>query len=195
MALTRSDLWSLEEYSEKRTAFRGEVIAHKKDRHVALNEHARLLFEDELTIRYQIQEMLRIEKIFEAAGIQEELDAYNPLIPDGSNWKATFLIEYEDVNERRQALAELIGVEDKIWMQVGDQDKVYAIADEDMDRENEEKTSSVHFLRFELNADMVAAAKSGAGILIGCDHPALTVDGIMLSPATVTSLVGDLNQA
>ena len=193
MALTRSDLWSLEEYSEKRKTFRSEVIAHKKNRHVALSEHARLMFEDALTIRYQIQEMLRIEKIFEAAGIQEELDAYNPLVPDGSNWKATFLLEYEDVDERRKALAKLIGVEDKVWIKVGDQDKVYAIADEDMDRENEEKTSSVHFLRFELNDDMVSAAKSGAGIVVGCDHPALTVDGIMLSQDTVTSLVGDLN--
>ncbi len=192
MALTRSDLWSLEEYAEKRAAFRGEVIAHKKDRNVALNEHARLIFEDELTIRYQIQEMLRIEKIFEAAGIQEELDAYNPLIPDGSNWKATFLLEYEDVNERRKALAALIGVEDQIWMKVGDQDKVYAIADEDMERENEEKTSSVHFLRFELSADIVAAAKAGAKILAGCDHPALQVAAMALPAATARSLVADL---
>jgi hypothetical protein len=192
VALTRTDLWSLEKYSEQRAAFRSDVIAHKKNRQVALNEHARLMFEDELTIRYQIQEMLRIEKIFDAAGIQEELDAYNPLIPDGNNWKATFLLEYEDVDERRQALAELIGVEDTVWVRVGEQDKVYAIADEDMERENEEKTSSVHFLRFELSDAMVAAAKGGAAVLIGCDHPQLNVEGNKLPAATAQSLVSDL---
>ena len=192
MTLTRKDLWSLEEYAERRPAFRSEVIAHKKNRQVNLSPNARLIFEDELTIRYQIQEMLRIEKVFEAAGIQEELDAYNPLIPDGSNWKATFLLEYEDVGERRAALAGLIGVEDQVWMRVAGHDKVYAIADEDMDRENETKTSSVHFVRFELSDAMAAAAREGAGIECGCDHPALRVAGMKLPEATAAALVRDL---
>ena len=191
MALARSDLWSLEQYSEKRAAFRAEVIAHKKHRRVDLNEHARLLFEDEKTIRYQIQEMLRIEKVFEAAGIQEELDAYNPLIPDGNNWKATFMLEYDDVDERKQMLEKLIGVEDQVWVQIGDFDKVYAIADEDLERENDVKTSSVHFLRFEFTPDMISAAKGGDAIVIGCDHPHLSTDGITLSGDSRESLVGD----
>jgi len=193
MALTRKDLWSLEQYAEKRPDFRAAVIAHKKARQVQLSEHARLLFEDEQTVRYQIQEMLRIEKVFEAAGIQDELDAYNPLIPDGRNWKATFLIEYEEVAERRAALSRLIGVEDQVWVQVGTHDKVYAIADEDMDRENDDKTSSVHFLRFELSAADIAAAKDGAAIRIGCDHPALRVKDQILPATTAASLVADLH--
>lgn len=192
MALQRSDLWSLEEYSEKRPSFKAEVIAHKKHRQVLLNEHARLLFEDETTVRYQIQEMLRIEKVFEAAGIQDELDAYNPLIPDGHNWKATFMIEYDDIAERKQALAGLIGVEDRVWMQVGDMDRIYAIADEDLERENEVKTSSVHFMRFELTPEMIRAAKAGAGITAGCDHPNMRIDGKPLAEETARSLLADL---
>jgi hypothetical protein len=192
MALTRRDLWSLEEYAEKRQAFRAEVLAHKKNRQVNLSPNARLIFEDELTIRYQIQEMLRIEKVFEAAGIQEELDAYNPLIPDGSNWKATFLLEYEDVEDRREALEKLIGVEDQVWMRVAGHDKVYAIADEDMDRENDTKTSSVHFVRFEMSDAMAAAALQGAGIECGCDHPELAVDGLKLPDAIAAALRKDL---
>lgn len=178
--LTREDLWSLEEYSVKRSDFRTEVLAHKKNRQLQLSDNARLLFEDTLTLRYQIQEMLRIEKVFEAAGIQEELDAYNPLIPDGDNWKATFMIEYEEVNERKLRLTELKNVEDLIWMQVEGHDKVYAIADEDMDRENETKTSSVHFVRFQLTPDMVKAAKAGAVLYAGCD-----LEGFKLGPLKV----------
>ena len=170
--LSRADLWSLEEYAERRPTFRHEVMAHKKNRQVALGEHARLYFEDSLTIKYQIQEMLRIEKVFEAAGINEELEAYNPLIPDGHNWKATFMVEYADPGERARRLAELIGIEDKVWLQVQDCERVYPIADEDLERANETKTSSVHFLRFELTPAMIAAVKQGADILAGIDHPA-----------------------
>jgi len=168
--LTRDDLFSLEEYAEKRTAFRTKVMEHKKTRQVHLGEHATLYFENQLTMQYQIQEMLRIEKIFEKDGIQEELDTYNPLIPDGSNLKATFMVEYEDVEERQDALAKLIGIEDKVWVQVKGFDKAYAIADEDLERDTEEKTSSVHFMRFELTDDMVKAAKSGEDISIGVEH-------------------------
>ena len=192
MTLSRSDLWSLEEYSEKRNTFRSEVIAHKKNRELNLTANARLLFEDEMTVRYQIQEMLRIEKVFEAAGIEEELDAYNPLIPDGTNWKATFMLEFDDIAERKDALEKLIGVEDQVWIRVGDNDKVYAIADEDLERQNDIKTSSVHFLRFELSSDMIQAAKENVTITAGCDHPALAVEGITLEPQTVTSLARDL---
>jgi len=184
--LTRADLWSLEEYSEKRAEFRTQVLAHKKNRHLALNAHARLLFEDALTLKYQIQEMLRIEKVFEAAGIQDELGAYNPLIPDGDNWKATFMIEYEDVEERKLRLQELKNVEDLVWMQVEGFDKVYAIADEDMDRENDTKTSSVHSLRFQLTADMVSAAKKGAALFTGCD-----LEGFKIGPLPVPANVAD----
>jgi len=168
--LTRDDLFSLEEYAEKRTAFRAKVMEHKKTRQVHLGEHATLYFENQLTMQYQIQEMLRIEKIFEKDGIQEELDTYNPLIPDGSNLKATFMVEYEDVEERQEALAKLIGIEDKVWVQVKGFDKAYAIADEDLERDTEEKTSSVHFMRFELTDDMVRAAKSDEDISIGVEH-------------------------
>ncbi|MGA7979634.1 MAG: DUF3501 family protein, partial [Chromatiaceae bacterium] len=148
--LTRDDLHSLEKYAELRSEFRNRVMAHKKTRQVALGPHITLYFEDRLTMQYQVQEMLRAERIFEAAGIQEELDAYNPLIPDGSNWKATFMVEYEDADERREALSRLIGIEDRVWVRVAGFDKVGAIADEDLEREDETKTSSVHFLRFEL---------------------------------------------
>ncbi|MEW6647576.1 MAG: DUF3501 family protein [Pseudomonadota bacterium] len=169
--LQRDDLYSLEKYAEVRPAFRQRVMAHKKNRRVQIGPHATLYFEDRLTMHYQVQEMLRAERIFEAAGIQEELDAYNPLIPDGCNWKATFMMEYEDPELRARELARLIGIEDKVWMQVGGHDKVYAIADEDLERENAEKTSSVHFLRFELTPAMAADAKDGAAIALGIDHP------------------------
>jgi len=191
--LTRADLWSLEDYSEKRAEFRTQVLEHKKNRHLQLNEHGRLLFEDALTLKYQIQEMLRIEKVFEADGIQEELDAYNPLIPDGDNWKATFMIEYEDVDERKLRLEELKNVEDLIWMQVEGFDKVYPIADEDMDRENETKTSSVHFVRFQLSQEMIAAAKNGADILAGCDHEAFKIEPFSVPTNIADSLRSDLD--
>ena len=170
--LTRTDLYSLEQYAEQRSAFRDKVMAHKKNRRVALGPHAALYFEDHLTIQYQVQEMLRAERIFESAGIDEELAAYNPLIPDGSNWKATFMLEYDDVNERRSALEKLIGVEDRVWVKIAGLDPVYAVADEDLERDTEQKTSAVHFLRFELSPQMVAAAKEGAAISMGIDFPA-----------------------
>jgi len=172
--LSRSDLYSLEEYSTMRSEFRQQVMAHKKNRRVPLGDIAALYFEDRLTMHYQIQEMLRAERIFESEGIQEELDAYNPLIPDGSNLKATFMIEVADEDERRRRLAELKGIEDDVWLRVEGFDPVLAIADEDMERENEEKTSSVHFMRFELTPDMVAAASQGAALGIGISHVAYT---------------------
>jgi hypothetical protein len=166
-------------------------MAHKRNRKVALGAHATLYFEDRLTMQYQIQEMLRAERIFESEGIQDELDAYNPLIPDGSNWKATFMIEYEDVDERRDALSRLRGIEDRVWVQVGEHERVYAIADEDMEREDETKTSSVHFMRFELTAAMVAAVKSGEPISVGSDHPDYGYS-TRLDPAARESLAQDL---
>jgi hypothetical protein len=172
--LTRDKLYTLEKYAEVRNDFRAKVIAHKKNRQVHIGPHASLYFEDFLTMQYQVQEMLRAEKIFEAEGIAEELAAYNPLIPDGSNWKATFMLEYSDENERRAALARMQGIEDKVWVRVAGFDPVWAIADEDMERDNEEKTSAVHFLRFELTPDMIKAAKNGAAIGMGIDHPAYT---------------------
>lgn len=190
--LSRDDLWSLEDYAIERPNFRAKVIAHKKSRQVALGEHARLYFEDALTIKYQIQEMLRIEKVFEADGIMEELEAYNPLIPDGSNWKATFMLEYDDPQERALRLAEMIGIEDKVWMQVDGCERVYPIADEDLDRSTADKTSSVHFMRYELNSSMVSAARGGAAIIIGIDHPALPIDGVQLDDAVRQSLANDL---
>lgn len=168
--LTRDDLYSLEKYAEVRSKFRAEVMEHKKNRQVAVGPNATLYFEDRLIMQYQVQEMLRAERIFESAGIQEELDSYNPLIPDGHNWKATFMIEYPDESERKQALAKLIGIEDRVWVKVAGFAPVYAIADEDIERETAEKTSSVHFLKFDLDADMIAAAKEGAAISIGIDH-------------------------
>jgi hypothetical protein len=168
--LTRDDLYSLETYAEERPAFRARVMAHKKNRQVGIGAHATLYFEDRLTIQYQIQEMLRAERIFESAGIQEELDAYNPLIPDGSNWKATFMIEYEDIDERREALTRLKGIEDRLWVEVAGHDKSYAIADEDMEREDDTKTSAVHFVRFELAPAMVQDLKNGASLSMGTDH-------------------------
>ena len=170
--MTRDDLYSLEEYAKERPTFRAKVLEHKKARQVHIGPHATLYFEDRLTLQYQIQEMLRVEKIFEAEGIKDELDAYNPLLPDGSNWKATFMIEYTDIEERKQALAKMIGIEDRTWVQVGGHDKVYPIADEDLERDTEEKTSAVHFLRFELTPEMVADAKGGAAIAMGIEHDA-----------------------
>jgi hypothetical protein len=169
--LTREDLYSLEEYARIRPEFREKVIAHKKARQVALGPHLTLHFEDRLTMQYQVQEMLRAERLFEPEEIQDELNAYNPLIPDGHNWKATLMIEYDDMEERRHALATLKDIEDRIWIRIGGLNSVYAIADEDLDRETDEKTSSVHFLRFELSPEMISAVKQGATISIGCDHP------------------------
>jgi hypothetical protein len=168
--IKRESLMSLETYARERDVFRDKVIEHKKRRTVRLGEHLTLLFEDELTIRYQVQEMLRVERIFEEQGVQGELEAYNPLIPDGGNWKATMLIEYPDADERRRMLARLKGVERRVWVQVEGCARVYAAADEDLERENEEKTSSVHFLRFELDQTMRAKLKTGAPLATGVDH-------------------------
>jgi len=190
--LTRADLYNLEKYAEVRADFRTRVINHKKNRRLALDEHITLYFEDALTVQYQIQEMLRIERIFEAAGIQEELDVYGPLIPDGHNWKATFMVEYADEAERKQALARLIGIEDSIWMQVDGHERIFAIANEDLDRTAPDKTASVHFLRFELTPAMQAALKSGARLTAGVDHPACQVSREI--PDNVrAALVGDLS--
>lgn len=192
MSLSRTDLFPLEQYHTERAAFRAKVLEHKSHRHVALGPNATLYFEDALTIQYQIQEMLRVEKIFEAEAIQEELEAYNPLIPDGDNWKATFMIEYGDEEERRVALQKLVGVEDKIWMQVAGHERIFGIADEDLERSREEKTSAVHFMRFQLDGPMVSSAKNGAGIGCGVAHHELDIDIGLLSPVTTESLLGDL---
>ena len=168
--ITRSDLLSLEQYAEQRDDFRKQVIAHKKHRRVGIGPHLFLYFEDRLTIRYQVQEMLRIEKIFEAEGIQEELEAYNPLIPEGSNLKATAMLEYQDVADRKRQLALLKGIEDLVWLQVEDFDRVYAISNEDLERSNDEKTSAVHFMRFELEPGMISALKDGAALTLGSSH-------------------------
>ena len=170
--IKRESLLPLERYARERDAWRARVIEHKKLRTVHLGEHVTLLFEDELTIRYQVQEMLRIERIFEEDGIQHELDAYNPLVPDGGNWKATMLIEYPDAEERRRELARLKGVERRVWVRVAGGEPVQAVADEDLERENEEKTSSVHFLRFELGPTAGARLREGAVLAMGVDHPA-----------------------
>jgi len=183
---------SLEQYARTRKAFRERVLAHKKDRTVQLGEHVTLVFEDELTMRYQIQEMLRVERIFEEEGIRDEIDAYNPLVPDGSNWKATMLIEYPDTEERRLALAKLIGVEDRVWIKIEGQPRVHAIADEDLDRENDDKTSAVHFLRFELTAAMKQALKGGTALSMGVDHPNYSATKDKVGDATARSLLGDL---
>ena len=192
MIISRDSLMSLEVYAKKRPEFRKEVIEHKKHRTVHLGNHMTLLFEDEMTLRYQVQEMLRIEKIFEEDGIQSELDAYNPLCPDGSNFKATMLIEYSNIAERKAALAKLIGVEDRLFIQVEGQPRVYAIADEDLDRENDEKTSAVHFVRFELTPEMKQALKGGAQMMIGCDHPNYPVHIEELPQETLSALLKDL---
>lgn len=190
--ITRDSLMSLEAYSKARVQFRARVMAHKKDRMVRLGSNITLIFEDELTIRYQIQEMLRTERIFEEAGIDEELASYNPLVPDGSNWKVTMMIEYPEEEERRVMLGKLIGIEDRVWVQVSGHNRVYAIADEDLDRENDEKTSSVHFLRFELDPGMIASLQDGATIALGVDHPDYSAAVRALEPATATSLAADL---
>ena len=190
--IERESLMTLEAYAKERNAFRARVMSHKKDRTVHVGDHVTLIFEDELTMRYQIQEMLRAERIFEEQGIQEELDVYNPLIPDGRNFKATLMIEYPDVAERQVRLVVLKGIEDRVWIQVEGCERVYAIADEDLERETEEKTSSVHFLRFEIGDEMAAALKYGVGLAIGVDHPAYTA-ALDPVPANIrNSLVNDL---
>lgn len=192
-AITRNSLMSLEQYARERPAFRARVLAHKQNRSLALGDHLTLIFEDELTIRYQIQEMLRIEKIFEENGINGELDAYNPLVPDGSNFKATMLIEYPDVEERRRMLARLKGIEDRIWVRVEGCEPVRAIADEDLERENEEKTSAVHFLRFELTAEMKSRLKQGAALAVGADHPNYAAEVPAVPENLRQSLLADLS--
>jgi len=189
--IDRASLMTLETYARERPQFRAKVIAHKKDRTVHLGEHVTLVFEDELTIRYQVQEMLRIERIFEEEGIQEELAAYKPLVPDGRNLKATMMIEYPDPAERSRQLSELIGIEDRVSIQVDSHERVWAVADEDLERENEEKTSAVHFLRFELDEAMVRALKKGAGLAIGVDHPRYTAE-VEAPPPVREALVKDL---
>ena len=190
--ISQDTLMPLETYAKARPEFRAKVIAHKKDRSIRLGANVTLIFEDELTIRYQVQEMLRVERIFEEEGIVDELGAYNPLIPDGSNWKATMMIEYPDENERRVKLAQLIGIEDRVWVQVQDCDRVFAIADEDLKRETEQKTSSVHFLRFELAAEMIAALRGGAALAIGVDHPNYAATVARVGDAMRASLLADL---
>ncbi len=193
MAITRESLMGLETYAKTRVEFRKQVMEHKKNRSVYLGNHVTLLFEDEMTLRYQVQEMLRIEKIFEEEGIQSELDAYNPLCPEGSNFKATMLIEYGNVAERKVALAKLIGIEDRLFIQVEGQPRVYAIADEDLERETAEKTSAVHFVRFELTPEMKSALKSGAQMMVGCDHPNYPVHLEELPQETLSALLKDLS--
>ena len=190
--IKRENLLSLEDYARERNALRARVIEHKKNRTVRLGEHLTLLFEDELTLRYQVQEMLRVERIFEETGIQGELDAYNPLVPDGGNWKATMLIEYPEPEERRRQLARLKGVERRVWVRVAGGAPVYAIADEDLERETEEKTSAVHFLRFELDAPARARLKEGAALAIGVDHPAYRAELDPVAPPIRAALVQDL---
>ncbi|HEX6633832.1 MAG TPA: DUF3501 family protein [Usitatibacter sp.] len=191
--ISRDSLMTLEAYAKARKDFRARVLAHKKNRIVRLGEHVALIFEDELTIRYQVQEMLRVERIFEEAGIQEELDAYNPLIPDGRNFKATMMIEYEDVNERRAALARLKGIEDRVWVRVEGCAPVYAIADEDLERETDEKTSAVHFVRFELTREMAEALKYGVGLSVGVDHPHYNAKVDPLPTEVRSALLADLD--
>ena len=191
--LSRNDLYSLEQYAELRPDFRKKVMAHKRDRKLHIGENATLYFEDRLTMQYQVQEMLRIEKIFEADGIQEELDAYNPLIPDGSNWKATFMVEFPDVAERQQMLQHLVGIENSVWMQVGDLEKIRPIADEDLERSDDVKTSAVHFMRFELSAAQVAALKAGAALTAGIDHPNYHAEVNPVPENIRSSLLEDLN--
>jgi len=190
--IARDSLMSLEAYSKVRKDFRANIIAHKKNRTVHLGDHVTLQFEDEMTMRYQVQEMLRAQRVYEEDGIQDELDAYNPLIPDGSNWKATMLIEYAEPDERQSALAGMIGIEDRMWVRIGNNPRVFAIADEDMERENDTKTSSVHFLRFELDRTMKQALCDGAPLSIGVDHPAYEATLDPVTPAVRDSLLKDL---
>jgi Protein of unknown function (DUF3501) len=189
--ITADSLMSLEAYSKWRKVHKPEIIAHRKLRSVQLGEHLNLQFESEMTIRYQIQEMLRIEKIFEEEGIQQEIEAYAPLVPEGSHWKATMMIEYIDINERKRELARLIGVEDRMFVEVEGYERVYAIADEDLDRENEQKTSAVHFVRFEFTPAMRAAVKAGAAVKLGCDHTHYPAH-VQIPLDTLASLAGDL---
>jgi hypothetical protein len=191
MTITRDSLMTLEAYAKHRKAHKADIIAHRRRRSVALGEHVTLQFEDEQTIRYQIQEMLRVEKIFEEEGIQSEIDAYAPLVPDGSNWKATMLIEYPDPHERKRELARLIGVEDRLFVEVEGHPRVYAIADEDLERENDEKTSSVHFVRFEFTPAAREAVRAGAAVKLGCDHTNYPAH-VTIPPETLALLAGDL---
>ena len=190
--LTRNDLYSLEQYAQQRPGFRARVIAHKKNRKLPVGPVATLYFEDRLTVQYQIQEMLRVERIFEAAGIEDELAAYNPLIPDGGNWKATLMIEEPDVGKRHQLLARLIGIEDRVWVMVGGHEAIYAVADEDLDRDTEEKTSAVHFLRFDLSPAMIRDAKAGATVSIGIDHENYTHRVVPITENVCAALLADL---
>ncbi len=190
--LSRKDLYSLEEYSEIRDEFRARVMEHKKNRRLDLGDNLTLLFEDRLVMHYQIQEMLKAEKIFEADGIQEELDAYNPLIPDGTNWKATMMIQYADVAERQRMLAKLVGIENRVWLRIDDHDKVYPIADEDLERATDDKTSAVHFLRFELSHAMIADIHKGATISAGVDHENYSVTLDAIPENVAASLADDL---
>ena len=190
--LDRAKLWGLEDYAVERPAFRRQVIAHKRHRRVRLTDHAALYFEDFLTMKYQVQEMLRVERIFEPAEIEAEIEAYNPLIPDGSNWKATFMIEYPDVEQRRRALERLKDIEQRVWAQVGDGDRVFAIANEDLDRSNEDKTAAVHFLRFELSADQIGALRQATRLRFGIDHPSMTC-AVEPDGAVRDSLLSDLD--
>ena len=192
MMLTRKKLYSLEQYARIRPEFRTTIIEHKENRRVLLGEHATLHFEDSLTMQYQVQEMLRLERIFDADGVEQELAVYNPLIPDGTNWKATFMIEYEDVDERRQALLRLAGIEKTVWVQVEGCNRVYAIVNEDLDRETDGKTSAVHFLRFELAPEMINLVKKGAAIRVGINHPAYQAEAL-LPQAVRNSLKDDLD--
>lgn len=190
--LTRDQLMPLEQYAKQRNDFRAKVMAHKKNRQVRIGPHATLYFEDRLTMHYQVQEMLRVERIFEEAGIEDELNAYNPMIPDGSNWKATFMIEYADENERRVALGKMIGIEHKVWVQVAGFARVWPVADEDLERTTEEKTSSVHFLRFEFTPEMIQAVKAGADVGIGIDHSEYRYQVEKLPRAVRDALAADL---
>ena len=191
--LKREDLMSLEQYAERRGDYRQQIMAHKKNRRVPIGPNATLYFEDRMTMQYQVQEMLRIEKIFESQGIEEELESYNPLIPDGSNLKATFMIEYNDEEVRRHQLSQLIGIERQVWIQVGDHEKIYPIANEDLDRETEDKTSAVHFLRFEFTQKMIESAKSGADIQMGIAHENYQHETGVLATTVVESLAADLS--
>jgi hypothetical protein len=190
--ITRDSLMTLEAYAKARPEFRARVMAHKRNRRIHLGDNVTLIFEDELTIRYQIQEMLRAEKIFDEAGIQDELEAYGPLVPDGANWKATMMIEYPDPAERAVRLAQMIGIEDTVWVKVNACDPVYAIADEDLNRENEVKTASVHFLRFELALHMIKSLRNGAPLSMGIDHPAYKVSVSAVDQAVHDALTEDL---
>ncbi|MEX2122418.1 MAG: DUF3501 family protein [Woeseia sp.] len=191
--LTRETLFSLEKYAEVRNDFRAEVMAHKRDRRLALGMNATLYFEDRLTMQYQVQEMLRIERIFEAAGIAEELNAYNPLIPDGNNWKATFMIEFPDATERKTMLQKLIGIENQVWLQIGECDRIRPIADQDLQRDTEEKTSAVHFLLFELPPEQIRSLKEGASLAAGIDHVNYHVEVRPVADNIRRALLHDLN--